>query len=113
MTRSFCVRGDHIAGPFDLFSILNCNALLSLTIPEPPPSASISLTICPLATPPIAGLQLIWAMVFIFIVTNKTLLPIRAAAFAASQPAWPAPTTITSYLSNIVFVFHVKQQVLN
>ena len=120
---SFWVRGDHIAGPFDMFSIRNCIALLSLTIPDPPPSASISRTICPFATPPIAGLQLIWAIVFMFMVNNKTLLPIFAAAFAASQPACPAPTTITSYLSNMCFVsretrlsflylirlFHVKQ----
>ena len=85
--RSFWVRGDHIAGPFERLSIRNWMALLSLTIPEPPPKASISRTICPFATPPIAGLQLIWAIVFMFIVSNKTLLPILAAAFAASHPA--------------------------
>ena len=31
------------------------------TLPISPPRASISRTICPLATPPMAGLQLIWA----------------------------------------------------
>ena len=71
--------------------------------------ASISRTICPLATPPIAGLQLICAMVPIFMVTNNTLEPKFAAAAAASQPACPAPTTITSYFLNISFLFHVKQ----
>ena len=44
-----------------------------------------------------AGLQDILAMVSIFMVTNITLEPIFAAATAASQPAWPAPTTMTSY----------------
>jgi hypothetical protein len=34
-------------------------------------------------------------------VTSKTLLPIFAAAAAASQSAWPAPTTITSYVENM------------
>ena len=32
-----------------------------MTLPISPPRASISRTICPLATPPIAGLQLICA----------------------------------------------------
>ena len=36
-----------------------------------------------------------------FIVANKTLDPMFAAAAAASQPACPAPTTIMSYLLNI------------
>ena len=40
--RSLCTRGDHMAGPFDMLSILNCMALLSVTIPDPPPKASIS-----------------------------------------------------------------------
>ena len=67
--------------------------------------ASISLTICPFAIPPIAGLQLICAMVCIFMVTNNTFDPIFAAAAAASQPAWPAPTTIMSYsLVNLIYV---------
>jgi hypothetical protein len=38
-------------------------------------------------------------------VTNKTFDPILAAAAAASQPAWPAPTTIMSYtLVNLIYV---------
>jgi hypothetical protein len=40
-------------------------------------------------------------MVVMFMVTNSTLEPILAAAAAASQPAWPAPTTMTSYRGNI------------
>ena len=47
---------------------------------------------------------LICAIVFMFIVINNTELPNFAAAFAASQPAWPAPTTITSYSFNITHV---------
>ena len=99
--RSFCALGLHIAGPLLILSIRNCMVLLSDTIPEYPPSASISLTICPFATPPIAGLQLIWAILFISMVMSKTFEPKLAAAAAASQPACPAPTTITSYLLNI------------
>jgi hypothetical protein len=34
-------------------------------------------------------------------VTNKVFEPKLAAAAAASQPAWPAPTTITSYWENM------------
>jgi hypothetical protein len=64
--------------------------------------ASISRTSCPLATPPMAGLQDIWAIVFMFIVASITLSPILAAAAAASQPAWPAP-----YHHYIVFRKHV------
>ena len=99
--RSLCALGLHIAGPLLLLSIRNCTALLSVIIPDCPPSASISRTICPFATPPIAGLHDIWAIVFMFIVTNRVLEPIRAAAAAASHPACPAPTTITSYSGNI------------
>src|ERR1700679_1019042 len=35
----------------------------------------------------------------IFMVMSAVLRPMRAAAIAASQPAWPAPTTATSYCS--------------
>ncbi|MBA7571743.1 hypothetical protein ES708_13511 [subsurface metagenome] len=94
---SFCALGLHIAGPFDLLSILNCIMLSSVTIPLYPPKASISLIICPFAIPPIAGLQDISAIFVISIVISNTLEPIFAAAAAASHPACPAPITITSY----------------
>ena len=67
-----------------------------MTLPISPPRASISRTICPLATPPMAGLQLIWATVSAFIVKRHVFSPRRAAASAASTPACPAPTTTTS-----------------
>ena len=69
-------------------------AVASVSTPIAPPRASISRTICPLATPPIAGLQLIWPTVSQFIVSRAVRRPIRAAARAASSPACPAPTTI-------------------
>ncbi len=100
--RSHCALGDHTAGPLPLFSILNCMAVRSVTIPVWPPSASISRTICPLAIPPMAGLQLICAILFMSIVTRHVFAPMLAAAHAASQPACPPPMTITSYLKIIV-----------
>jgi hypothetical protein len=36
--------------------------------------------------------------------------PILAAAAAASHPAWPAPTTITSYCLNMVFISGCKDR---
>ena len=71
-------------------------AVASVSTPIAPPRASISRTICPLATPPIAGLQLIWPTVSQLIVSSAVRSPIRAEASAASSPAWPAPTTTTS-----------------
>ena len=99
---SHCALGLHMAGPLERFNILNCRDVLSVTMPMKPPKASISLTICPLAMPPTAGLQLIWAILFMSIVTRQVLEPKFAAAAAASHPACPPPMTITSYLKSIV-----------
>ena len=96
---SHWARGLHIAGPFDRLSILNWMVEASVTIPEQPPKASISRTSCPLAIPPIAGLHDICAILFMSCVTSRTREPSRAAATAASQPAWPAPTTMMSYVA--------------
>ena len=85
-----------MAGPLVRLSRRNWIALASVTLPISPPKASISRTICPLATPPIAGLQLICATVSAFMVKRAVRKPIRAAANAASTPACPAPTTTTS-----------------
>src|SRR6185503_5633374 len=61
-----------------------------------PPSASTSRTTVPFATPPIAGLHDIWPIVSSALVTMATRAPDRAAQTAASVPACPAPTTMTS-----------------
>src|SRR6187549_3115052 len=61
-----------------------------------PPSASISRTRWPLAVPPTAGLHGMWATVSGDSVHTPTCKPRRAAAYAASTPACPAPITITS-----------------
>src|SRR5499427_5852627 len=68
----------------------------SIARPISPPSASISRTRCPFAVPPTAGLHGMCATVSTLSVHNPTRTPRRAAAWAASQPAWPAPITITS-----------------
>src|SRR5512143_3765728 len=65
-----------------------------------PPRASTSRTTVPLAMPPIAGLQDICPMVSSALVIRPTRAPARAAATAASVPAWPAPTTTTSKLAS-------------
>jgi hypothetical protein len=61
-----------------------------------PPSASISRTRWLLPIPPIAGLQLIAPSVSTFWVSSSVRAPARAAASAASVPAWPPPMTSTS-----------------
>ena len=96
---SHCARGDHTAGPREVLSSRNCMPTASVTSPIIPPRASTSRTRCPLAIPPTAGLHDIWAIRSTLRVRSAVLRPIRAAAIAASQPAWPAPTTTTSYCS--------------
>ena len=93
---SHWARGLHTAGPFPMLSIRNWMAVLSVTIPICPPKASISRTICPLAIPPMAGLQLICPILFISIVIKQVLAPMFAEAAAASHPACPPPITSTS-----------------
>src|SRR5262245_52472195 len=68
----------------------------SIARPINPPSASISRTRCPFAVPPTAGLQGMCATVSFESVHRPTLHPSRAAAYAASTPACPAPITMTS-----------------
>src|SRR5438105_10435651 len=81
--------------------------------PIAPPSASISRTICPFANPPIAGLQDIWPIVSKFCVSIKVRQPSRADARAASIPAWPLPTTITSYSLGSLNMTNSLQQALS
>src|ERR1035438_8097585 len=51
-----------------------------------------------------AGLQLICAIRSRFMVAMAVRRPMRAQARAASQPAWPAPMTTTSYRSGIATI---------
>jgi hypothetical protein len=92
-------RGDQTAGPREVLRRRNWMPQESATSPMMPPRASISRTRWPLATPPIAGLQDIWAMRSRLRVKRAVRRPMRAAAAAASQPAWPAPTMRTSKVS--------------
>ena len=112
---STCARGLHIAQPLLRLSILNCIVFMSVITPLYPPKASISLTICPFATPPIAGLQDNCAILLRFCVIKRTLEPRVEATYVASQPACPAPTTITSKSANIInryFLFVQKFECL-
>jgi hypothetical protein len=67
----------------------------SVAIAIAPPSASTSRTRWPLPIPPIDGLHDIWPSVSMLCVNRSVDVPARAAARAASVPAWPPPTTIT------------------
>src|SRR5262245_13978594 len=93
---SACARGDQTAGPRLRLSSLNWMPVASIARPINPPSASISRTRCPFAVPPTAGLQGMCATVSFESVGRPTLHPSRAAAYAASTPACPAPMTMTS-----------------
>ena len=68
-----------------------------------PPRASTSLVKQDFAGPPTAGLHGISAMFSKFKETAKTFAPSLAAAIAASHPACPNPTVITSYLNISLF----------
>src|ERR1700738_4221998 len=68
----------------------------SATRPINPSSASISRTRWPLPSPPIAGLHDIAPMLAKVCVISAVRAPRRADAAAASHPAWPPPTTMTS-----------------
>ena len=92
-------RVARTAGPFFMLSVRNWMPVSSVTRAITPSRASISLTRWPLPTPPTAGLHDIWATRSRLIVRRSVLAPIRPAASAASQPACPAPITITSYMN--------------
>src|SRR5829696_4625330 len=102
MPRSHCARGAHTAAPFPRLSMRNCSVARSVARLMIPPSASTSRTTVPFATPPIAGLHDICPMLSSALVTSPTRAPRRAAATAASVPACPAPTTMTSNASSSV-----------
>src|SRR3990167_6274060 len=85
--RSACARVARTAGPLELLRMRNWMPPSSVAIAIAPPSASTSLTRCPLPIPPIDGLQLICPSVSMLCVSSSGLQPMRADATAASAPA--------------------------
>ena len=48
-------------------------------------------------------------IIVLFSVINKVFIPIRAEARHASAPAWPPPTTMTSYIFCFAsFLLHIN-----
>src|SRR6266852_8452063 len=94
--RSAWARVARTAGPFEEFRMRNWIPASSAAIAMAPPKASTSLTRCPFPIPPIDGLQDICPSVSMLWVSRRVRQPARAAARAASVPAWPPPTTMTS-----------------
>ena len=70
---------------------------LSAALAISPPRASSSRTRWPLPDPPMAGLQGMLPTASRLMVKQMVRRPRRAAARAASIPAWPAPITAISY----------------
>eukprot|EP01136_Pigoraptor_vietnamica_P034250 Opistho-1_new@97974 len=95
-TRSAWARVARTAGPLELFRMRNWMPPSSVASAMAPPSASTSFTRWPLPMPPMLGLQLIWPSVSMLCVSSSVAQPMRAAASAASVPACPPPTTMTS-----------------
>ena len=56
-----------------------------------------------LTRPPMDGLHGMTAILLLSSVKSNVLDPIPAAAQAASTPAWPAPTTMTSNVLDSIF----------
>src|SRR3954466_15054885 len=76
-----------------------------------PSQASTSRTRCPLPRPPMLGLHDMVPILRESNVTSATDAPRRAAAAAASTPAWPPPITMTSKLfmaARLAGMFHVE-----
>ena len=96
--RSIWARGPRTAGPLARFRSRNWMVARSASRPMTPSSASISRTRWPLPRPPMAGLQDITPIDWGSWVSSAVRAPMRAEAAAASQPACPPPTTITSKL---------------
>ncbi len=94
--RSAWQRVARTAGPLEALSVRHWMPARSAACAIAPPRASISLTRWPLPIPPMAGLQLIAPMVSTLWVSSRVRTPLRAAASAASVPAWPPPITMTS-----------------
>src|SRR5690606_8391114 len=97
--RSAWQRVARTAGPLLALSRRHWMPAASAARAIRPPSASTSFTRWPLPIPPMAGLQLIAPIVSMAWVSSSVRAPARAAASAASVPACPPPTTITSWRS--------------
>ena len=93
---SVWARRAQTAGPRLALRTRFCSAVASARRPITPPRASTSCTNWLLAGPPTAGLQGCQAMRSILRVKRAVERPRRAAVIAASQPAWPPPTTMMS-----------------
>ena len=94
--RSACARVARTAAPLLAFKRRNWIPDLSVANAIAPPNASSSRTRWPLPIPPMEGLHDIWPRVSMLCESSRVCAPMRAAASAASVPAWPPPTTITS-----------------
>ena len=94
--RSAWVRGPCAAGPLLRLSSRNWIPAWSAAQPMTPSKASISRTMWPFPRPPMAGLHDISPSRSIRWVTSAVRAPRLLAASAASVPAWPPPTTMTS-----------------
>ena len=94
--RSAWARRDQTAGPFPRLSTRYWMQARSAARAISPPRASSSRTRCPFPVPPTAGLQGMFPTASRSTVKHRVSSPSRAAARAASIPAWPAPITATS-----------------
>ena len=103
-SRSAWARVARTAGPLLALSVRNWMPASSVAIAIAPPKASTSLTRWPLPIPPMEGLHDIWPSVSMLCVSSSVRRPIRADASAASVPAWPPPTTITSNRSGKIMI---------
>ena len=96
--RSAWARSDHTAGPLPRFKSRYWMHARSAAFAISPPRASSSRTRWPFPVPPMAGLQGMLPTASRFTVKHRVFSPSRAAASAASMPAWPAPMTAISYV---------------
>src|SRR3982751_2367874 len=96
------MRGPQTAGPLLRLSVRRWIAARSAARPISPSNTSSSRTRWPLPTPPIDGLHDICPASSRRKVSRPTRAPRRAAAAAASQPAWPAPITRTSCMRKLL-----------
>ena len=95
------MRGPWTALPLLRLSIRRWIVEASAARAIRPSKTSNSRTRWPLPTPPIDGLHDSWPRFVVEKVISPTRAPRRAAAAAASQPAWPPPRIRTSYMGSV------------